>query len=66
MPEILISQPGGIAIRHRRAEAPAGIGKVKDFLLSRTSANDNRLAWPYIPFPENMLVGIDPEERIKS
>ena len=59
--EIVISEAvppatGVIAIRHPRAEAPAGIRKFKDFLLSKASANDNRLAWPYIPFPENLLV----------
>jgi hypothetical protein len=58
VPEIFISQPGAIAIRHPRAKAPVGtIGEFQDSpLLTRTSANDNRLAWPYIPFPENLLV----------
>jgi hypothetical protein len=60
--EILISQSiplgvsTGIAIHASRAAAPVGIiGELKIPLLSRVSANDNRLAWPYIPFPENLL-----------
>jgi hypothetical protein len=60
--EIFVSQPvplavsGGIAIHDSRAEAPVGIsGDLKVSLLSTVSANDNRLAWPYIPFPENLL-----------
>jgi len=61
MLEILVSQPdplvvsGRIAIHASRAEAPVGIiRELKVPLLSTLFANDNRMAWPYIPFPENL------------
>jgi hypothetical protein len=43
----------GIAVRHTHEEAPVGlISTFQDSALSKSSANDNRLAWPLIPFPE--------------
>jgi hypothetical protein len=38
-------------------KAPVGlIGAFNESALWRSSANDNQLAWPFIPFPENLLV----------
>jgi len=60
------------AVRHSRAEAPVGLmptfkicalsessgrGRQQDILVRQpTAANDNHLASPLIPFPENLLV----------
>jgi hypothetical protein len=42
------------AVRHRPAERPVGpIGAFEDSALWKRYANDNQLAWPYIPFPES-------------
>jgi hypothetical protein len=44
------------AVRHRPAKGPVGlIGAFEDSALWKPYANDNRLAWPFIPFPENLL-----------
>jgi len=43
----------GIAVRHTHEEAPVGLMcTFQDLALSKSSANDNLLAWPLIPFPE--------------
>jgi hypothetical protein len=47
----------GIAIRHAHEEAPVALMPTFwDSALSKSSANDNRPVWPFIPFPENLLV----------
>jgi hypothetical protein len=45
-------RPGG----HQR-KYPIERGEPEDILgSSPVAANDNQLAWPFIPFPENLLV----------
>jgi hypothetical protein len=61
--DVIVSQSAlpisrGVAIRPWRAEAPIGpISTFKDSEVLKSYANDNRLAWPYIPFPYNLLEG---------
>jgi hypothetical protein len=61
MLDVIVSQPvlpicRGNFIRPSHAEAPVRlIGTFKDSTLRESCANDNRLAWPYIPFPEDPL-----------
>ena len=44
----------GITNRHWHEEAPLGPLRIsRDYSAPLSSANDNRLAWPFIPFPEN-------------
>jgi hypothetical protein len=44
----------GAAVRRRPAVGPVGlIGAFEDSALWKRYANDNQLAWPYIPFPES-------------
>ena len=47
----------GITIRYTREKAPGGlIRSFRDSPPSKSAVNDNRLAWPYIAFPENLLL----------
>jgi hypothetical protein len=47
----------GVAIRYTREEASGGaMPTFQDFPPSKSAVNDNRLAWPYIAFPENLLL----------
>ena len=41
----------GIAIPSNHEEAPVGLRTFQSFAASKSSANDNELAWPFIPFP---------------
>ena len=61
--DIIVGQPAlpfcyGITIRHTHEEASAGLMRTfQDHpALLKNSANDDRLAWPFIPFPENLLL----------
>jgi hypothetical protein len=41
-----------IAVRPKHEETPEGLmGAFQESALSKGSVNDNRLAWPFIPFP---------------
>jgi hypothetical protein len=41
----------GIAARRTREEAPVGLMRTfQESALSKDSVNDNRMAWPFIPF----------------
>jgi hypothetical protein len=57
MLDVVNSQPvlpfsHGIAIPSTREEAPMGLMRpFQGAALSNSSANDNELAWPFIPFP---------------
>jgi hypothetical protein len=42
----------GIAVRLSQAEI-APVRKFRNSALSKSFANDNRVAWPFIPFPED-------------
>jgi hypothetical protein len=59
MVDIIVDQPvlpfsHGIAIRHALAEAPVRVMRTcQDCAVSKSSANDNQLVWPLIPFPED-------------
>jgi hypothetical protein len=61
MVEIIVGQQPvlpfslGIAICHWHEEALLGpVGMSRDYSAPlKSSANDNRLAWPFIPFPED-------------
>lgn len=47
----------GITIRYTCEEASGGlIPAFQDSAPSKSAVNDNRLAWPYIAFPENLLL----------
>jgi hypothetical protein len=59
MVEIIVRQQAdlpisdGIAVRQTLEQTPVEpMHTFQDLPLSKSSANDNRLAWPYIPFPE--------------
>jgi hypothetical protein len=59
MVEIIVKQQpipplsNGIAVRHKHEETPMGLVETfQQSALSKSFANDNRLAWPFIPFPE--------------
>jgi hypothetical protein len=44
----------GITISDWHEEAALGPMRIsRDYSAPLSSANDNRLAWPFIPFPEN-------------
>jgi hypothetical protein len=60
MVDIIVGQPALLFCTaslspHTHEEAPAGpMRTFQDHpALSKNSANDNRLAWPLIPFPED-------------
>ena len=42
-----------VAVRHTHEEAPVALmHRFQKTPLSKSAANDNGLAWPFIPFPE--------------
>ena len=42
-----------IAVRHTHEEAPVALmHRFQKTPLSKSAANDNGFAWPFIPFPE--------------
>jgi hypothetical protein len=41
----------GIAVSSTDEEAPVGRRTLQNSAASKSSANDNELAWPLIPFP---------------
>jgi hypothetical protein len=49
--------PNEVRAGDRQPKYPIERGEPQDILgRSPGAANDNRLAWPFIPFPENLLV----------
>jgi hypothetical protein len=47
----------GVAVRPSRTELLVGTaGTLKKSALWGSPANDNGQAWPYVPFPENLLM----------